>query len=175
MWWQPFLLTVANARGLQYWAEKLNPPDSSNFHPLVGSVIELKEMDLGRIDQRAMNQGPQTSLSCGVMLPLVNKHGKPNTGFTEASTQTISQATTNAESVRYTTPPVGMEGENWYLLVVTASIQQLSLESAGNGLEGSLTALHGGDTFQNPEMAAVLLGSTRAVSYGGATVKELEE
>ena len=78
---------------------------------------------------------------------LADEPGKPNTGFTDASTQTISPAMTNAEPVRCTTPPVGTEGENWYLLVVTTSIGQLSLESAGNGLEGSLTALHGGDTF----------------------------
>ena len=44
MHWQPFLLTVTYARGLQYWAEKLNLPDGSNFHPLAGSVMELKEM-----------------------------------------------------------------------------------------------------------------------------------
>ena len=44
IWQQPFFLTVAYARGLQYWAEKLNLPDGSNFCPLVGSVIELQEM-----------------------------------------------------------------------------------------------------------------------------------
>ena len=66
MWQQPFLLTVAYARGLQYWAEKLNPLEGPNFHPLVGSVVELMEMvkehvvftnwdllqDLGRVDLR---------------------------------------------------------------------------------------------------------------------------
>ena len=186
---QPFLLTVAYARGLQCWAEKLNLPDSSNFHPLVGSVIELKEMvkehvvftnwdllwDLERIDQKAMNQGPQTSPSSRVMPPLVNEPSKPDTSFIEASTQTVSPGMTDAKPVRCITPPVGTEGENQYLLVVTTSIGQLSLESASNGLEGSLTTLHGGDTFQNPWMAAVLPASTRVVSYGGATVKELEE
>ena len=84
------------------------------------------------------------------MLPLVDKHGKPDTSFTEASTQTVSPAMTDAESVRCTTPPVGMEGENQYLLVVTTLIGQLSLESASNGLKGSLTALCGRDPFQNP-------------------------
>ena len=109
------------------------------------------------------------------MPPLGNEPSKPDTGFTEATTQTIFLATTDAEPIRCTTPLVGMKGENWYLLVVTTSIGQLSLESAGNGLEGSSTAPHGGDTFQNPQMAAVLTASTRAVSYGGATMKELEE
>ena len=155
---QPFLLTVTYARWLLYWAEILNLPDSSNFCPLVGSVAELKETvkehivftswdllwDLGRVDPRATNQGPQIGPSSQVMLPL---GGKPNTSFTEATTQTISPAVTDTEPVRHTTPPVGTEGENWYLLVVSALIGQLSLESASNGLEGSLTALHGRDTF----------------------------
>ena len=43
VWQQPFLLTVAYARGLQYWAEKLNLPESPDLHPLAGSVIELRE------------------------------------------------------------------------------------------------------------------------------------
>ena len=131
--------------------------------------------DLGRVDPRAMNQWPQTSSSCGVIPPLGNEPSKPNTGFTEATTQTVSPATTDAEPIRHTTPPVGTEGENQYLLVVTTFIGQLSLEPASNGLEGSSAAPHGGDTFQNPQMAAVLSASTRVIGYGGATMKELEE
>ena len=41
---QPFLLTVAYAQGLQYWAEILNLPFDADFCPLVRSVLELKEM-----------------------------------------------------------------------------------------------------------------------------------
>ena len=40
---QPILLTVAYARGLQYWVEELNPPESPDSCPLVGSVVELRE------------------------------------------------------------------------------------------------------------------------------------
>ena len=64
-----------------------------------------------------------------------------------------------------------MEGENHYLLVITTLIGKLSLGSTGNDLKESSAALPRGDTFQNPCMAAVLSGSTRAVSYRGATVK----
>ena len=181
-----FLLPVTYVRELQYWAEHLNLPEGPDFHPLVGSVIELREMvkehvvftnwdllwDLGRAGLRATNQWPQTSSSSGVMLPLGDEPSKPDTSFTEATTQTVSPATTDAEPIRHTTSPVGTEGENWYLLVITASIGQLSLESAGNGLEGSSTAPQGGDTFQNPQMAAVLSTSTRVVGYGGATMEE---
>ena len=84
------------------------------------------------------------------MLPLGDKPGKPNTSFIEATTQTIPPAAADIEPVWHTTPLVGMEGENWCLLVVTTLIEQLSLESAGNGLEWSSTALCGGSIFQNP-------------------------
>ena len=157
---QPFLLTVTYARGLQYLAEKLNLPDGSNFCPLVGSVIELRErvkehvvftnwdllQDLGKVDPRATDQWPLTSSSRRVMLPLGDEPSSTDTGFIEATTQTISLAATDTEPIRHTTLLGGMEGENQYLLVVTTSIGQLSLESASNGLKGSLTAPHG-DTF----------------------------
>ena len=150
-------------QGLQYCAEKFNLPGGPIFCPLVGSVVELRNMvrehiaftnwdllwDLGRVDLRAANQWPQTSSSSGVMPPLGDEPSEPDTSFMEATTQTISPAVANAEPIRHTTPPVGMEGENWYLLVVTALIGQLSLESASNSLEGSSTALCGGDTFCN--------------------------
>ena len=163
VWQQPFLLTVAYAKGLQYWVEKLNLPDGSEFCPLAGSVVELREMvkehvaitnwdllwDLEKVDLRAMGQWPQTNLSRRVILPLGDEPSKTDTSFTEATTQTISLAETDTEPLRHTTPLVRVEGENWYLLVVTTSIGQLSLESASNGIEGSLTAPCGGDTSQN--------------------------
>ena len=43
IWQQPTLLTVAYARGLQYWAEKLNLPRSPDLCPLAGSIVELRE------------------------------------------------------------------------------------------------------------------------------------
>ena len=72
---QPFLLTVAYTQGLQYLAEVLNLPVDPDFHPLVRSVLELKEMvnehvvfskkdviwGLGRINLRNMSQRPQTT------------------------------------------------------------------------------------------------------------------
>ena len=98
-----------------------------NF-PLVGSVVELREAvrehvvstnwdllwDLGRVNPGAMNQGPQTSLSSRVVKPLGNKPSELDTGFTEATTQTVSPAMTDIEPIRHITPPVGTERENWY-------------------------------------------------------------
>ena len=70
---QSFLLTVAYAQGLQYWAEKFNLPASLDFCPLVRSILELKEsvkehvifskqdiiQGLGRFDPGSMNWWPQ--------------------------------------------------------------------------------------------------------------------
>ena len=70
---QPFLLTVAYAQGLQYWAERLNLPVDPDFHPLARSVLELRERvkehiiftkwdvihGLGRIDPGTTSWWPQ--------------------------------------------------------------------------------------------------------------------
>ena len=41
--WQPLLLTVAYAQALQYPAEKVRPPILNDYHPLVMSMVELKQ------------------------------------------------------------------------------------------------------------------------------------
>ena len=70
-----------------------------------------------------------------------------------------------------TTLPPRTEGENWYLFVVTASVGQLNLGLHGNGPKGSRTE----NTFQNLRMVATFPGSTKAISYEGAIIKELDE
>ena len=73
---QPTLLMIAYTRGLQYWPEKFNPPRSPDLHPLVGSIVELREamwelltfnhwdvvQGLGAIHLGSMSQWPQTTL-----------------------------------------------------------------------------------------------------------------
>ena len=76
---------------------------------------------------------------------------------------------------RGTTPPSGTEREDWYLLVITASVGQLNLGPSSDNPERSTTDPCDENTFQNPWMAATFSGSTRAISYGGTTVKELNE
>ena len=70
---QPFLLTMAYAWGLQYWAWRLNPPVDPDFHPLARSILELRErvkehviftkqdiiQDLGRINPGTTSWWPQ--------------------------------------------------------------------------------------------------------------------
>ena len=79
------LLMVTYARGLQYWAEKLNPQRSPDLCPLVGSVLELREamqehvtfnhwdvvQGLGAIHLGSMSWWPQTTLcNCILRLPV---------------------------------------------------------------------------------------------------------
>ena len=175
---------VTYARGLQYWAEELNLAESPDLCPLAGSVVELRETvqehvtftnwdilwGLGAVHLGATNQWPQATLFSQVLSLLVKEQD-----FTEATTHTASPAVADVDMARCTTPPSGTERENQYLLVITASVEQLSLEPSGNNPEKSTTDLPRGNMFQNPQMAAIFSGSTRVVSYGGATMKELKE
>ena len=186
---QPVLLTVIYARGLQYWAEKCNSLESPDFCPLVGGVVELREVvrdyvtftnwdvlwGLGAVHPGATNQWPKTTLFSQVLLPPGNEPSGLDTGFTEATTQTAPPCVADVDTDRCTTPPFGTEGEDWYLLVITTSIEQLSLGPGSDNPKKSPTDSPRRNTFQNPWMDAVLSGSTKAVSYGGATMKELKE
>ena len=91
----------------------------------------------------------------------------------ETTTHTASPIVADVDMPRCTTPPSGTEREKQYLLVITASVEQLCLGPGGNSPEKSTTDPPRGYTFQNPWMAAIFSGSTRAVSYGGSTMKEL--
>ena len=92
----------------------------------------------------------------------------------ETTTHTSSPIA-EEDMTRCTTLPSGTERENQYLLLITASEGQLNLEPSGNNHERSTTDLLEENTFQNTQMAATFSGSTRAIGYGGSTVKELNE
>ena len=92
----------------------------------------------------------------------------------EATPKPALLAVTNVDMARCTTPLFGTERENHYLLIVTTSIEQLNLGPGSNNPKRSSNDSPRGNTFLNPWMAAVFSGSTRAVSHGGATMKELK-
>ena len=98
-----------------------------------------------------------------------------DTSLMEAATQTAS---TTMSGVELTSPIAlldWMEEENWYVLVMTASIRQLNLETTGVILGETVITLPGRTAFQNPHMEAVLSGpARRAISDQGTIVKELE-
>ena len=183
IWQQPSLLMVAYARGLQYWAEKLNPLESPDLCPLAGSVVELRETvwehvtftnwdvlwGLGAVHLGATSWWPQNTLFSQVLSLLVEGQD-----FMEAMTHTTLPIA-DEDVARCTTPPSGTGKENWYLLVITASVEQLSLGPSSNNPEGPTNDSSSGSTFQNPWMAVIFFGSIKVVSYGGITVKELKE
>ena len=100
----------------------------------------------------------------------------PDASPIEAATQ-IASATISV--VELTSPiilPDQTEEEKWYVLVVTASVMSLNLETTSVILRDTVTTSAGGGTFQNPHMAAVLprpIQGRRVTSNQGATMKEL--
>ena len=113
---------------------------------MAGDVVELREVvrdyvaftnwdilqGLGAVHPGAPNQWPQATLFSQVLSPSADEPSGLDTGFTEATTQTAPPLVANVDMDRCTTPPFGTEGENWYLLVITTSIEQLSLGPVGN-------------------------------------------
>ena len=91
----------------------------------------------------------------------------------------LSTMPTTASVVELTSPiilPDQTEEERWYVLVVTASVRRLNLESTRVVLRDTVTTSAGGAAFQNPQMAAVLPGPVpgrRPISSQGAYVEEL--
>ena len=99
-----------------------------------------------------------------------------NASFMKATTQTASPTMSRVELTRPIIPLDRMEEENQYVLVVTALVRQLNLETTGVVIRETVIALPGRSAFQNHRMAAVLSGpARRAIGDQGAIVKELEE
>ena len=124
---------------------------------------------LGVIHLGSTSRWPQTTLFSHMLSPPV-----AGQDFMETTTVTASPIA-EEDVTRCTTPLSGTERENRYLLVVTASVGQLNLGPSGNNHERSTADPHDENTFWNPQMAATFSGSTRSASYGGTTVKELNE
>ena len=112
---------------------------STDFHPLVRSVLELRERvkehimftnwdifwGLGRVNLGAMSQWPQSSSSRfgRIVPPLGDQSSEHDTSFMEATTQTASPAMSDVELTGHITPPDRMEEENQYVPVITALIR----------------------------------------------------
>ena len=94
----------------------------------------------------------------------------------EASTQTVSPTMSRVELTRPITSPDRRKEENQDVLVMTALIRQLNLETTGVVLGEKVAASPRRSAFWYPHMVAVLSGpARRAISDQGAIVKELEE
>ena len=74
----------------------------------------------------------------------------------EAATQPASPTASVVKLTSPIAPPKWTEEERWYVLVVTASVGSLNLETTGIIPWGHHDHLGRGGAFQNPCMAAVL-------------------
>ena len=180
MWQQPALLTIAYARSLQYWAEKLSLLRSPDLHPLVGRVVKLWEAvrehvtfdhqdvvrGLGTTHLESTSHWPQTTIfSCMLSSPGEGQE------FRKATTHGTSPIA-EEDMAECATPPTKTERENPYLLVITASVGQLNLGPHGNNARRPTAE---GNAFLSLKMVATFTAPTRVVCYGGATIKELYE
>ena len=121
---------VTYAKGLQYWGEKLNLPESPNLCPLVGSALDLREtvqehvtftnwdvlQGLGVIHQGATNQRPQTTLFSQVLSLPVGEQD-----FMEVTTNTASPFVADMDTARCTTHCLEWKektGTCWLLLLL---------------------------------------------------------
>ena len=105
----------------------------------------------GESTQGLRASGPQTSSSSFTRMepPLDDQPGEQDTHFVEPTTQTASPAMSDVKLTRCITPADRMEEENWYILVVTASIRQLNLGTADDDLRELVTASSGRDAYWN--------------------------
>ena len=95
----------------------------------------------------------------------------------EATTQPASATTSVVELTSPIIPPNQTEEEKQHILVVTALVRSLNLETTVVILGDTVMASAGGGAFWNPYMAAVLprpIQERRAISNQGTTMKELE-
>ena len=92
--------------------------------------------------------------------------------FIKATTPAASSTMSGVNMTSPTAQPDQMEEERWYVLVVTALIRRLNLETTGVILGDTVIAPPGGSAFQNPCMADFLSG--RVINHQGTTVKELD-
>ena len=79
-----------------------------------------------------------------------------DTGLVEAMAQHVSATASVIELASPIVPPDQTEEERQYMLVVTALVRRLNLETTGAILRDTVTTSAGGVAFQNPHMAAVL-------------------
>ena len=91
--------------------------------------------------------------------------------FRRATTYAISPVT-EEDMAECAASPTGTEREKPCLLVITVSVAQLNL---GPGGDSARRPTAEGNTYQNLQMVATFAVPTRAVCYGDATIKELNE
>ena len=189
---QPFLLTVAYAQGLQYRAERLNPPADPDFCPLARSVLELKErvkehvvfskqdiiQGLGRIDPGTTSQWPQPTLTD------IRSKESNSAGVWEKCVTTSSSFGSLPESRDTTVPSTRLQMEDQPIgqdaSLIEATTQTASATTSGVELTSPITPPNWTEEEKwyilvvttlvrslNLEMTDIILGDTMTASAGG--------
>ena len=197
-------MTVAYTWALQYWAEQANPPVHLDNHPLAMSVIELMWWVRGHIifyksdvlqnleEVAPETEGMDSAASLGhpniqptpiklIPLPTMADVNHMPSGPMDAPSpiRTVAQIILTGPVVKLAGPLILLDctkEERWYVLIVTASVRELNLETTGVILGETVTASAGGLVSGNPQMAAVFPGLTwmkRAVAHPSATIEEV--
>ena len=179
---------MAYALGLQYWAERLNPPADPDFCPLVRSVLELKGrvkehvifskqdiiQGLGRIDPGTMSWWPQPTRT-GIRSVKSNPAGVQETcGTTSSSFRSLPQRGDT------TVPSTKLQMEDWPIGQDVSPIEATTQTTSTTASEVELTSPNQTEEEKwyilvvttlvrslNLEMACVILRDTVAASAGG--------
>ena len=128
--WQPALLTVAYCWCLQHWVEKCNLPGNLDFCPLAESVRELRQAirEFVNITWEDVMEGLKMEEPVGGHWP------SPTAKFSwvlgpPANRQEVeeSSAQPGDRAIKCAPPPLKLEQEDCYMLVITSLMQWLTI------------------------------------------------
>ena len=149
---QPVLLTVAYCWCLQHWVEKHNLLGNPDFCPLAESVRELRQAickfmnmtwedmmeGLKMEEPEGGHQLSPTTIFSQVLSPPANRQKSA-----ESSTWPKDRA------IQCTPPPLRLEWEDHYVLVIASSMRQLTIGPGSNNVR------RGGNFFQSCRRVAI--------------------
>ena len=150
----PALLTVAYCQCLQHWAEKCNLPGNLDFHPLAESVRELRQAvcEFMNITQEDVMEGLKMEEPEGGHWP------SPTTIFSQvlgppADRQEAEESSTwpRDRAIECAPPPLRLEWEDCYMLVIASSMRQLTTGP------GSDNVRRGRNLLQSHQRVAIFL------------------
>ena len=172
---RPVLLTIAYTRCPQHWAEKQNQLRNLDFCPWAECMRELHQtvQEFVNITYQDIMQGleiekPEASwpqLGATIFSRVLS------TPVMEAPPCPVSPPSGD-KPVWCTSPLLGLELSERYLLVVTLLVNQLDLGPDGNNV-GELQSSR--NVARNPQMVAALSPPWGLTCYKGATLTELDE
>ena len=152
--WQPALLTVVYYWCLQHWAEKCNPLGNPDFGSLAESVRELRQAihEFMNITWEDVMEGLKMEEPEGGHQP------SPTTIFSQvlgspANRQEAEESSTQLRdrAIECAPPPLRLEWEDCYVLVVASWMRQLTIGPGGDNVR------RGRNLLQSHKRVAIFL------------------